>query len=95
MSSDTLVSYEGNRYSVPIQFVGHLVQIKDDRRGGIHIYHEGMVIAEHRKATGHREIVQNKKHFDGIRKDSVARPVSQPSPRLMSNPIPVAPSRRL
>ncbi|TCP55503.1 transposase [Tumebacillus sp. BK434] len=88
VSSDTLISYEGNRYSVPIRLVGHLVSIKDDRRGGIHIYHEGKVIAEHRKATGHREVVQNKNHFNGIRKDSVEKPVGQPSPRLMSNPIP-------
>jgi transposase len=88
VSSDTLVSYEGNRYSVPIRFVGHLVRVKDDRRGGICIYHEGELIAEHRKAVGHREVVQNKNHFEGIRKDSVAKPVPQPSPRLMSNPIP-------
>jgi hypothetical protein len=88
VSSDALVSYEGNRYSVPIRFVGHLVHLKDDRRGGIRIYYGDQIIAEHRKATGLREVVQNKNHFEGIRTDSVAKPVRQPTPRLMSNSIP-------
>lgn len=88
VSSDTLISYEGNRYSVPSRFIGHLVQIKDDRRGGIRVYYEGKMIAEHRKATGQRIVIQNKNHFEGIRTDSVAKPVSQPIPRLMSNAIP-------
>ena len=88
VSSDTLVSYEGNRYSVPSRFIGHYVQITDDRCGGIRVYHEGKLIAEHRKATGQRIVVQNKNHFEGIRKDSVAKPVPQPLPRLTSNAIP-------
>ncbi|WP_425450703.1 Mu transposase domain-containing protein [Tumebacillus permanentifrigoris] len=89
VSSDSLVSHEGNRYSVPIRFVGHLVHVKDDRRGGIQIHYENKIISEQRKSSGQREIVQNKNHFEGIRKDTVAKPVPQPTPRLMpSSPIP-------
>ena len=84
---DALVSYDTNRYSVPIRYVGHVVQVQDDKNGILRFFAEGHVIAEHLKCNGRYQVVTNKKHFEGIRKAS-GHKVPQPMPRLVSNPAP-------
>ena len=90
VSSDALVSYDAQRYSVPFRFVGHSVQIQDDNNGLIRIYDAGGIglIAEHVKAVGRRhQVVTNKKHFEGIR-TAGGQKVPQPTPRLVPNSSP-------
>ncbi|MCI3920429.1 IS21 family transposase [Paenibacillus sp. TRM 82003] len=89
VSSDSLVSYDAQRYSVPFRFVGHLVQLQDDKNGMLRIFDgAGNLIAEHVKAVGRRhQMTINKQHFEGIRKAG-GQKVPQPSPRLAPNPTP-------
>ncbi|WP_407921170.1 Mu transposase domain-containing protein, partial [Brevibacillus migulae] len=63
------MSYQGNRYSVPYQHIGYLVQIQDDRNGILRIYHDNSQIAEHVKISASLyQVAVNKKHFEGIRR---------------------------
>ena len=97
VSADTLVSYDAHRYSVPFQYVGHTVQVQDDKNGLIRIFNNSgdKLIAEHVKATGTRhQVVVNKKHFEGIRTAGGLK-VPQPSPRLVPNPTPEVVQRDL
>lgn len=84
VSSDTLVSYQSNRYSVPYLYVGHHVYIQDDKNGILRIYnHEGMLITEHEKASNVHQVITNKKHFEGIR-TAGSKKVPQPMPKLVA-----------
>ncbi|WAH36835.1 IS21 family transposase [Alicyclobacillus dauci] len=83
--SDALVTYETNRYSVPYQLVGYMVEIQDERNGVILFFHAGKLVAEHTKCPGRHVI--NKKHFEGILTGGKQK-VPQPIPRLIENPAP-------
>jgi transposase len=90
VSADSLVSYDAHRYSVPFQYVGHTVQVQDDKNGLLRIYDASgaKLIAEHVKASGRRhQVILNKKHFEGIRTAGGSK-VPQPTPRLVPNPAP-------
>lgn len=96
VSTDSMVSYNAQRYSVPFQYVGHMVQVQDDRNGIIRVFDAGgNLIAEHVKAVGRRhQVILNKKHFEGIQKAS-GHKVPQPTPRLAPNPTPEVDQRDL
>jgi transposase len=84
VSSDTLVSYQSNRYSVPFVYVGHHVHVQDEKNGMLHIYNqEGILITKHEKASGVHQVVTNKKHFEGIR-TAGSKKVPQPMPKLVA-----------
>lgn len=84
VSSDTLVSYQGNRYSVPFIYVGHHVHVQDEKNGILHIYNqEGILITKHEKASGIHQVITNKKHFEGIRTAGNTK-VPQPMPKLVA-----------
>lgn len=85
VSNDTLVSYESNRYSLPCAYVGQLVQVQDDKNGTLRFFNkDGLLIAQHVKATGVHQVVTNKKHFEGIR-TAGSKKVPQPMPKLVPN----------
>lgn len=95
VSNDSLVSYQGNRYSVPFQYIGHLVQIQDDKNGVLRLYHDNNLITEHVKINaGQYQVAVNKKHFEGIRKTN-GQMVPQPIPRLVSDSTPEVVQRSL
>ncbi|GAA4718407.1 Mu transposase domain-containing protein [Brevibacillus fulvus] len=95
VSNDSLVSYQGNRYSVPFQYIGHLVQVQDDKNGVLRFYHDYSLIAEHVKiSVAKYQVALNKKHFEGIRKTN-GQMVPQPIPRLVSNSTPEVIQRSL
>lgn len=84
VSSDTLVSYQSNRYSVPFTYVGHHVHIQDEKNGMLYIYNqEGIFLTEHEKASGVHQVITNKKHFEGIR-TAGSKKVPQPMPKLVA-----------
>ncbi|WP_166246135.1 IS21 family transposase [Paenibacillus turpanensis] len=83
VSSDTLVSYQNNRYSMPYAYVGQLIQVQDDKNGLLRFFtQEGIQIAQHLKSTGVHQVITNKKHFEGIRTIG-AKQVPQPMPKLV------------
>jgi hypothetical protein len=84
VSSDTLVSYQSNRYSVPFVYVGQHVHVQDEKNGMLHIYNqEGELITKHEKASGVHQVITNKKHFEGIR-TAGSKMVPQPMPKLVA-----------
>jgi len=94
VSNDSLVSFEGSRYSVPYAYVGHTVDVQDHQNGRILIYLGNKIIAEHHKATRSKQMITNKKHFEGIQNQNHVK-VPQPMPRLVQNPSPEVVERDL
>jgi len=95
VSNDSLVSYQGSRYSVPFQYIGYLVHIQDEKNGVLRFFYENRLITEHEKISdGRNQVAVNKKHFEGIRKTN-GQMVPQPIPRLVSNSTPEVIQRSL
>lgn len=94
VSNDAVISYASNRYSVPFQFIGHIVQVQDDKNGHIRIFDGDKIIADHSKSVGRNRVIVNKKHFEGIRTAS-SKPVPQPIPCLTINSTPEVTERDL
>ena len=93
--NDCMVQYETNLYSVPFQFVGRRVAIKDLKNGYIEFYDEnGLYIDTHEKVAGKHQFRRKKKHFEGIisRNRSVKAPMaprmtSDSSPKVYQRPL--------
>ncbi len=67
VGNDCMISFESNFYSVPFQYVGHRVAVKDLKNGNIVIYDEQQqAIASYRKGSGKNQQQKKKKHFEGI-----------------------------
>jgi len=95
VSNDSLVSYQGNRYSVPFQYIGYLVHIQDEKTSVLRFFYDNTLITEHVKASdGRHQVAVNKKHFEGIRKTN-GQMVPQPIPRLVSVSTPEVIQRSL
>jgi transposase len=95
VSNDLFVSYEGNMYSVPVEYAGHTIQIRDQKNGIIHLYNEtGQLIAQHTKSTGKHQVIKDKKHFEGLR-TADDKTVPQPMPKLVQTPTPEVTERPL
>lgn len=64
---DCLVSYRGNRYSVPHPYAGKRVVVREPVEGGaIAIWHQQERIAEHILAAGKGAMVINPEHYRGL-----------------------------
>jgi len=67
VAKDCLLSYRGNRYSVPWRFAGKTVLVREPVTGGrIEIYSDVKVIAEHRLAEGRGVRVSVPAHYEGL-----------------------------
>jgi hypothetical protein len=67
VAKDCMLSYRGNRYSVPFRFAGKTVLVREPVTGGrIEIYSEIKVIAEHRLAEGRGVMVIDPAHYAGL-----------------------------
>jgi transposase len=67
VAKDCMLSYRGNRYSVPFRFAGKTVLVREPVTGGrIEIYSEIKVIAEHRLAEGRGVMVVDPTHYAGL-----------------------------
>lgn len=83
VSAEALVSYQVNRYSVPYQHVGQVVEVQDNQNGTLCFYSGRNLIAQHPKATGRYQVVSNPKHFAGIRASN-KQPVHTFLPKLQA-----------
>jgi transposase len=72
VANDCRVSWRTNFYSVPWQYVGHSVMVRELQTGILQIECEGQVIAVHAVLTGKHQVCHNSAHTSGIpRSDSV------------------------
>lgn len=71
VSWDLLISYKGNRYSLPYHFAGKYVWVKRIKGAYIKIYsNHGKVIALHTIPEGKGVVVKQEGHYSGISKDT-------------------------
>ena len=88
VAKDCMLSYRGNRYSVPFRFAGKTVLVREPVTGGrIEIYSEIKVIAEHRLAEGRGVMVVDPAHYAGlVEKRRPRGPAAPPE----GSPVPLA-----
>jgi len=65
VARDAYISYGSNRYSVPWQYVGREVQVRDEH-GRIHIRHGGRCIARHGISEGRHRVHTVPAHHAGM-----------------------------
>ena len=105
VAKDCLLSYRGNRYSVPHAYAGKSVAVREplDERV-IRIFHQRDLIAEHRMATGKGQAVIDPAHYAGLprRVRRSTAPISAPTTELtpgpgvgLHHPVPVVELRSL
>ena len=64
VAKDCLVSYRGNRYSVPHSYAGKSVVVRQPLDAGtIRMFHQRDLIAEHRMATGKGGMIVDPAHY--------------------------------
>jgi hypothetical protein len=74
-----MLSYRGNRYSVPFRFAGKTLLVREPVTGGrIEIYSDIKVIAEHRLAEGRGVMVSDPAHYEGLAEQRRARGPARP-----------------
>jgi hypothetical protein len=67
VSVDGLVTVETNRYSVPVQYIGHDVDILPGPDETVRIYRDGHVIAVHPRRPGRGALVVDLAHAHALR----------------------------
>ena len=93
--NDCMISYESNRYSVPYQYVGSYIGVRDLKNGLLKLYDSaGKCIAEHEKILGRNKSSTNKKHFEQMASGS-QRKVARTAPKLKPEPTPKVQERPL
>jgi hypothetical protein len=76
-----MLSYRGNRYSVPFRFAGKTLLVREPvSRGRIEIYSDIKVIAEHRLAEGRGVMVSDPAHYEGLAEQRRPRGPAPPKP---------------
>jgi transposase len=90
VAKDCMLSYRGNRYSVPFRFAGKTVLVREPvSRGRIEIYSDIKVIAEHRLAEGRGAMVRDATHYEGLAEQRGPRgpaPPAESAPAAMELP---------
>jgi transposase len=77
-TSDCLLSYEGNYYSVPAAYAKRPLLVKETERGEIIVFNpQGEEIARHRLVEGHNQRVIVAAHYQGL--SANRRPVKRPT----------------
>jgi transposase len=87
VSSDSMVSYDSCRYSVPHRYVGQTVDVQDQRNGRITIYSADQLVADHPKSFTKREMVIDRSHFEGLTASGQHK-VPTPMPKLAPRSAP-------
>lgn len=88
-AKDCLLSYRGNRYSVPHAFAGRSLVVREPLDAGtIRIFAQQDLIAEHRMAAGRGEIVAERAHYGTLphRPRVLSPAIPIPAPQLMPGP---------
>jgi hypothetical protein len=81
VARDCLVTVETNLYSVPVAYVGQAVEVQWGADATVHIYHQGTLIATHRRASGPHQRCVDPRHYQLLRPSPAApsRQEGQPS----------------
>jgi len=66
VTSDCLISYQGNRYSVPARYVRRPVMVRDSGDGQLRVYQGSELIAAHRLSAEKGRMVINPDHTKDI-----------------------------
>jgi transposase len=92
VAKDCLLSYRGNRYSVPCRYAGKTVLVREPVRGdSIQIYSDVKIIAEHRLAEGRGAMVMVPEHYQGLADRRLTRrpaPAPEGAPQVELTPGP-------
>lgn len=68
VSSDCLISYGGNRYSVPNIFAGKDIWVRESQGVYLHVYSQtNKLVTTHRLGSGKKQIYMKKEHYNGYR----------------------------
>jgi transposase len=89
VSSDCLISYKNNKYSVPHYFATKEVWIRVVQGNTLQIYsNQNKLIATHILSLNKKEIILNKEHFEGYRTTnvSIASSISRLTKRFHNYP---------
>ncbi len=65
VAKDCLVSFETNRYSVPMRYVGQPVEVQGEA-DRVLIYHDGKLIASHPRCGQRHRCITDRAHYAGI-----------------------------
>lgn len=77
VSSDCLISYKGNKYSVPHYFASKEVWIRVVYGNTLQVYSsKNKLISSHTLSLNKKDIVINKEHFEGYRKTNTTMSVT-------------------
>jgi len=91
VAKDCLLSYGGNRYSVPFRFAGKTLLVREPVSAGrIEIYSDVKVIAEHRLAPGRGAMVIDPAHYEGLAEQRRRRGPAPP-PEGAPGAVPLTP----
>lgn len=71
---DAMISWDSNRYSVPWQYAGQLVLVRQSEDGTLTIEAQNKVVAQHPVATGRGHAHLNPMHHRGIPRGNGHRP---------------------
>lgn len=81
VATDCLVSYASSRYSVPWRYVHQTVELQE-QGGLISIYHQGALIATHRKAESKYQVIMDMEHYRGLSGKHDAKRIAAPLPEV-------------
>jgi hypothetical protein len=87
VAKDCLVSYRGNRYSVPHRYAGKRVLVTEPVAGGrIRICYQQETIAEHCLAPGRAVMILQPEHYQGLLRPRRAAPAAVAERVLSAGP---------
>ena len=84
VAADCLISFEASRYSVPWHYVRQLVDVQVEGERVI-IYHQGVLIAEHPRASKPYQMVLQRSHYGNLgkpREHSLTKSPAQSAPEV-------------
>jgi len=65
VARDSMISFEANRYSVPVRFVGKQVEVQC-KTGQVLVYHDSRLVASHPRCEGKYHTQIDKEHYHDI-----------------------------
>jgi transposase len=81
VAKDCLLSYRGNRYSVPHRYAGKRVVVRQAVDGELlRVYHQQELIAAHPLASGKHQMVVEAEHYRGLPNLKPAKVLPPPEP---------------
>jgi transposase len=62
VSKDCFICFDGNRYSVPAEYVGRIMTVKDRADGRVRIYYQDQLIAQHVLSASKGQMITDPAH---------------------------------